>query len=86
MGILEPVLVHDPIGLLAVGGSAAVEDKGLPHPDLVEAVAYAFVSPGRFPESRTRRSICPRTRRVLSVLVAEKVPLVLWSRPDLALL
>lgn len=29
---VEAVLVHDPLGLLAPGGSAFVEDEGLLHP------------------------------------------------------
>jgi hypothetical protein len=31
VGVLDAELVHDPTGLSAVGGSAMVEDKCLPH-------------------------------------------------------
>lgn len=77
--IFEAVLVHDPVGLLAVGSSAAVEDEGFPHPDLLEGVADAFVSAGCFPESCMSGSVCPRPCWIFSILVAEKVPFILWG-------
>lgn len=82
VAVLEPVLVHDPVGLLAVGSPSPVEDEGLPHPDLLLGVPYALVPPRRLPEPRIRRSVRPRAGRVLPILVAEEVPLVLGRRPD----
>lgn len=82
IAVLEPVLVHDPVGLLAVGSPSPVEDEGLPHPDLLVCVPYALVPPRRLPESCIRRSVRPRAGRILPVLVAEEVPLILGRRSD----
>ena len=75
--LFEAILVHDPVGLLAVGSAAAVEDEGFAHADLLEGVADALVSAGGLPKASVGGSIRARPCRVLPVLVAEKVPLVL---------
>ena len=74
--------MHDPVGLLAVGRPADVEDEGLPHADAAGVGEEdGLVPPRRLPEPRRRRPVRPRPRRVLLVLVAEEVPLVLRPRP-----
>lgn len=75
--------MHDPIGLLAVGGAAGVENKGFPHPNSARVGHVdCLVSPRGLPESGGRCSVCSGPRRVLFVLVAEEVPFVLGARPD----
>ena len=78
--------MHDPVGLLAVRGAAAVEDERLSHADLAVAGADALVPARGLPEADRRGPVRPRPRRVLAVLVAEEVPLVLLLHPNLALL
>lgn len=74
--------MHNPVGLLAMRSSASVEDEGFPHTDLLVAVSDALVSPCCLPKPCIRGPVRPRPRWVLSVFVAEKIPLVLWGRPD----
>ncbi|BAT03551.1 Os08g0116100, partial [Oryza sativa Japonica Group] len=76
-GVVEAVLVHDPVGLLAVGGAALVEDERLAHANAVDGVVDGLVAAGGLPEPGRRRPVRPRPRRVLLVLVAEEVPVVL---------
>jgi hypothetical protein len=85
---LEPVLVHDPVRLPAVGRSPSVEHEGLPHADEPAAVlvAHRLVPPRRLPEPRQGGPVRPRPRRVLAVLVAEEVPVALLLVPDLAVI
>ena len=86
---LQPVLVHDPVGLPAVGRPPRVEDERLPHADepaALLAVAHRLVPPGRLPEPRQRRPVRARPRRVLAVLVAEEVPVTLLLVTNLAVL
>jgi hypothetical protein len=78
--------VHDPVGLVAVGRAAPVEDERLPHADEAALGVDGLVATRRLPESGGGRPVCAGARRVLLVLVAEEVPLVLLLRPDLALL
>lgn len=77
--IFKPILMHNPVGFLTMWGSTAVEHQGFSHSNLTEVVSYTFVSAGRFPESSTGRSVRPRTCRIFPILVAEKVPFILWS-------
>lgn len=84
--VVEPILMHDPVGFLAVGSSAAVEYESLPHSDAPEVAVDDLVAPGGLPEPGRRRAIRPRPRRIFLVLVAEEVPVVLRRRPYLALL
>jgi hypothetical protein len=78
--------VHDPVGLLSVGGAAPVEDERLPHPDEAVLGVDGLVPPRRLPEAGGGRPVGARARRVLLVLVAEEVPLVLLLHSHLALL
>lgn len=76
---VEPVLVHDPLGLLAAGGSASVEDERLLHAEEHpggSAVDLPVLSCG-FPVTSAGGPVRPETRRVLAVSKAEEVPLSL---------
>lgn len=76
----KPILMHDPIGFLATGGSSLVEDKGLPHAHKFGLVIHRLV-----PSCKTCHggSVRLRTgRRVLLVLVAEEVPIALLPVPN----
>ena len=84
--VVEPVLVHDPIRLLAVGRPAFVEDEGLSHADPLAAGVDHLVAAGGLPEPGGRGTVGPRAGRVLLVLVAEEVPVVLRCRSNPALL
>jgi hypothetical protein len=85
-GVVEAVLVHDPVGLLAVRRAALVEDERLAHADALDGVVDGLVAAGGLPEPGGRGAVGARPRRVLLVLVAEEVPVVLGTRPDLAFL
>ena len=75
----KAVLVHDPLGLLAAGGSAFVEDEGFLHPQegptwrTVNLLVFA----GGFPVAGSGGSVGPQSGRVLPVPEAEEVPLSL---------
>ena len=86
LGGLEAVLVHDPVGLLAVRGAALVEDERLAHADALDGVVDGLVAAGGLPEAGRRGAVRARPRRVLLVLVAEEVPVVLRPGPDLTFL
>ena len=82
---LEAELVHDPAGLDAVGGAAAVEDEGLAHADNgVTAgagrgrpqAADDAVLAGGLPVAGPGGAVRAQPRRVLAVAEAEEVPLV----------
>ena len=87
---LQPILVHDPVGLAAVGRPPRVEDERLAHADepaaAVLGVAHRLVPAGGLPEPRQRRPVRARPRRVLAVLVAEEVPVTLLLVTNLAVL
>jgi hypothetical protein len=75
---LEAELVHDPAGLLAARGAAAVEDEGLLHADEDAAAPEdLLVLAGGLPVAGLRGAVGPGPRRVLAILVAEEVPLLL---------
>lgn len=84
--VVEPILMHDPVGFLAVGRPTPVEDEGLPHSDPPEIALDDLIAAGRLPETSRRCPIRSGPGRVLLVLVAEEVPVVLRRRPYLALL
>jgi len=84
--LVEPVLVHDPIRLLAMGRPAFVEDEGLAHADPLAAGIDDFVAASGLPEASGRGTVGPRAGGVLLVLVAEEVPVILWCRSNPALL
>jgi hypothetical protein len=85
-GVVEAVLVHDPVGLLAVRRAALVEDERLAHANALHGVVDGLVAAGGLPEARRRGAVRPRPRRVLLVLVAEEVPVVLRPGADLTFL
>lgn len=75
----EPVLMHDPIGLFTLGGSAAVKNQRLLHPDKrtgLRAVNLP-VLPGCFPVASFRGPVGSEPSRVFPIAQAEKVPLLL---------
>ncbi|BAS72294.1 Os01g0393200 [Oryza sativa Japonica Group] len=77
-GVGEPVLVHDPVGLVALGSPALVEDERLLHADEHVVVAEdLLVLPRRLPVSRLRRPVRPHPRRILPILLAVEIPLLL---------
>jgi len=84
--VVEAVLVHNPVGFLAVRRAALVEDERLAHAEALDGVVDGLVAAGGLPESGCRGAVRARPRRVLLVLVAEEVPVVLGARPDLAFL
>uniref|UniRef100_A0A0E0IFV7 Uncharacterized protein n=1 Tax=Oryza nivara TaxID=4536 RepID=A0A0E0IFV7_ORYNI len=66
---VEAVLVHDPVGALALGGAAGVEDEGLLHADGGGAVADLPVLAGGLPPPAVARLVrarlaCLRSRRL----------------------
>ena len=69
--------MHDPVGLLTVGGAAAIEDQCLAHANLLVAVTDALVTAGCLPKPGVGGAVGARSGRVLAVLVAEEVPLIL---------
>lgn len=83
-GVVEAVLVHDPVGLVAVGGAALVEDERLAHADAAGpgGGVDGLVPAGGLPEPGGGGAVGARARRVLLVLVAEQVPVVLRAGAD----
>lgn len=81
IGIFKAIFMHDPVSFLAVRGSATVEHQRFTHSDLLIRVTNALVSSGGLPEPGVGGSIGSRPCWVFPVLMAEKVPLVLWRRP-----
>ena len=79
---LEAVLVHDPIGLLAIGSSTLVIHQGLPHANQAVLGIDGLVPTRRLPEPSCGCAVRSSPRRVFLVLVAEEVPLVLRPRPN----
>lgn len=76
--IVEAILMHDPVRLLAMRGSAFVEDERLPHADPFEACVDDLVAPCGLPETGSRCPVGSGSSRILLVLVAEEIPVVLW--------
>jgi hypothetical protein len=74
---LEPKLVHDPPRLLPARGPAAVEHERLLHADEDAAAPEdLLVLAGGLPVAALRGAVRARARGVLSILVAEEVPLL----------
>lgn len=72
--------MHDPVSLLAMRCASGVKYKSFPHPNpLGVAKVDCFIPPCRLPESSCRGSICSSPCWVLLILVAEKVPFILWT-------
>lgn len=80
----ESVLVHDPVGFLAVGGPAFVEDQSLTHTDEAKLVVDGLVPSGGLPEAGHGCPVGSCSRWVLLVLVAKKVPFCLFFLSDSA--
>lgn len=77
-GVRKAVLIHDPIGLGATGGSATVEDKGLAKAQetfgLGEGVNMA-VRPGGLPKALLGCTVGPSTTTLFSITGHKEVPL-----------
>lgn len=81
----EAILVHNPIGLLAMRSTARVENERLSHTDLIgTGEVDGLVPPGCLPEPGCGRPICSSSGRIFLVLMAKEVPLILRRGSDLA--
>ena len=80
--------MHDPIGLVAVWGTALVVHERLAHADASGAGGGVdgLVPAGGLPEPGGGGAVGARPRRVFLVLVAEQVPVVLRACADPAAL
>lgn len=67
--------MHDPVGALALGGAAGVEDEGLLHADGGGAVADLPVLAGGLPVAAGGGAVGAGAVGVLAVEAAEEVPL-----------
>ena len=83
--VFHAKFMHDPVGFDAVGGAAAVEDKGLAHADdggaavgggVQLGVVDDAVLAGGLPVAGLGGAVRAEPRRVLAVAEAEEVPLV----------
>ena len=75
---VKAILVHDPVGLLAMWRPANVGHQGLPQADPPGVTKEdALVPPSCLPEPHCCGAVRPCPCWVLHVLVAEEVPLVL---------
>lgn len=77
---IETILVHDPVGLLAVRGASSVKDECLSHPNSLAGEVDRLVPPRGLPKPSSSGSICASPSRIFFVLVTEKIPLVLRAR------
>ena len=84
--IVKPVLMHDPIRLLAMGGAAFVEDEGLSHADPFEAGVDDLITAGGFPETSGGGAVGPGAGGILLVLVTKEIPVILRGGAYSALL
>lgn len=83
-GTLQAVLVHNPVGLEALGGAPTVEDQRLLHANPnTPAVHHLPVLARGLPVPLLRGPVGPHSRGVLPVTHTEEVPFVL---PHLRLL
>jgi len=85
----QSILMHDPVGLLAFGCAAHVENQRLLHAHQLRrrsasaasaaaaAAHHISVLTSSFPVACIRRPVGPHPRRVLPVSQAEEVPLPL---------
>lgn len=67
--------MHDPVGALALGRAAGVEDERLLHPDDPGAMAHLPVLPGGLPVASRGGAVGAGPVGVLAVEAAEEVPL-----------
>ena len=74
--LAEAVLVHDPVGALAAGGAAAVEDERLAEAVDAGVAGDAAVLAGGLPVARRGGAVGALPRRVLAVAQVEEVPLL----------
>lgn len=77
--------MHDPIGFLAVGSPALVENKRFPHPNPFEVGVDDLVPASGLPEPGRRGPVGSSPGGVLLVFVAKEVPVILWGGAYLAL-
>jgi hypothetical protein len=71
--------MHDPIRFLAMRGTTFIENKSFSHSNPFSIAIYNFVTACGFPEACSRGAIGSRPGWILLVLVAEEVPIILWS-------
>jgi hypothetical protein len=76
----EAVLMHDPVGLVAVGSPALVVHQRLPHADQLPLLVGVdwLVPAGGLPKPGQGGPVRPCPGRVFLVLVAEEVVFVLF--------
>ena len=81
----EPVLVHHPVGLDALGGSSSVEDERFLQSNAGGAVGGVDgpVGSGGLPESCAGDAVGPRAVPVLAVSGAVEVPFLFSSHCQL---
>lgn len=77
---VETKLVHNPVGFLAVRGAPLVEHQRLAHADHVALRVNRLVATRGLPEARRGGAVRSVARRILLVLVTEKVPVALRLR------
>jgi hypothetical protein len=80
--LAEPVLVHDPVGALAAGCAAAVEDERLAEAVDAAVAGDAAVLAGGLPVPRGRGAVGARPVGVLAVARAEEEPLQVALRQE----
>jgi hypothetical protein len=78
----EAVLLHDPVGLGALGRAAHVEDERLLDADALagDGAVDGLVGAGGLPVAGARGAVRPDPVRVLAVARAEEVPLLVPVR------
>jgi hypothetical protein len=77
---LQAILMHDPVGLLALGSAASVEDQCLLHAHqmrLRPVRHHISVFARRLPVASVCGSVRAHARRVLAVAQAEEIPFLL---------
>jgi hypothetical protein len=80
--LAESVLVHDPVGALAAGSAAAVEDESLAHAVDAAVASDAAVLAGGLPVPRRGGAVGARAVGVLAVARAEEEPLQVALRQE----
>ena len=72
----KSILMHDPVRLLTIRGSAFIKNQSLSHPNQAMPSIYGLVSSCCFPETCLRCSICACSRLVFLIFVAKNVPFI----------
>lgn len=81
--VIKPILMHDPVCLLAMRCPSYVKDQSFSHANSLWTVEVnGFVPSRSFPKSSRCGPICPGPGRIFLVLVAKKVPFVLRARSN----